>query len=104
MATSIMFGGSAAADPAPPSDISVTSLHRTWSCSVPAGYTWSQIRSNSSCASRYQYYLLDGVNYNLTGMWACYPPQGYTFTQSRVGNNCAVSPGQSPYEYLLARI
>jgi len=99
-ATSIMVGGSASAES--PSDVGAMTLHHTWSCSVPGGYTWSQVRQASSCG--FEYYLLDGVTYNLTGQWACNPPTGYTFTQSRTGSNCAVSSGQSPYEYRLAKL
>lgn len=96
-AVTIVTGG-----PAATAEVGVQTLHHTWSCSVPGGYTWSQVRSGSSCA--YEYYLLDGVTYDLTGQWACNPPSGYTFTQSRTGSNCAVASGQSPYEYRLAKL
>jgi hypothetical protein len=108
---SIVTGGSAAASARPVAspvavgqDVGVSSLHRTWACAVPSGYTWSSVRANPNCASRYEYFLLDAVNYNLTGVWACWIPSGHTYTASRQGSNCAASPGASPYEYRLARL
>lgn len=107
---SIMTGGSAAAATQPVAsphaavqDVGVASLHRTWACTVPSGYTWSSVRRNPNCGG-YEYFLLDAVNYNLTGVWACGIPSGYTYTASRQGSNCAASPGASPYEYRLAKL
>jgi hypothetical protein len=97
IAASIVTGSAAAAQ-----DVGVAS-HRTWACSVPAGYTWSSVRANSNCGG-YEYFLLDAVNVNLTGTWACAIPGNYTYTASRQGSNCAASPGASPWEYRLARI
>jgi hypothetical protein len=78
--------------------------HRTWACTVPSGYTWSSVRVNPNCGFRYEYFLLDAVNVNLTGVWACAIPSGYTYTASRQGSNCSASPGSSPYEYRLAKV
>jgi hypothetical protein len=78
--------------------------HRVWACSVPAGHTWSSVRVNTNCGQRYEYFLLDAVNYDLTGTWACAIPSGYTYTSSRQGTNCAASSGASPYEYRLAKL
>jgi hypothetical protein len=106
---SIVIGGSAAvaqpvASPhAAVQEAGVSSLHRTWACTVPSGYTWSSVRINPNCGFRYEYFLLDAVNYNLTGVWACAIPSGYTYTAARQGSNCKASPGASPYEYQLAR-
>lgn len=80
----------------------ISSLHRSWACDVPSGYTFSAVRINTRCAWRYEYYLLDGVNYDLTGTYACYIPSGYTYTASRLGNNCSTSG--SSYEYRLAKV
>lgn len=101
-AASIVAGASAAS--AQSADAGVASLHRTWSCMVPGGYTWSSVRSQPSCASRYEYFLLDAVNVNLTGQWACWIPSGYSYTSSRQGINCSASPGSSPYEYRLVKL
>ena len=108
IAASIVIGGSAAQAVASPhvavQDVGFAGGHRTWACTVPSGYTWSSVRASSSCAGNYEYFLLDAVNVNLTGVWACGIPSGYTYTASRQGSNCAASPGSSPYEYRLARI
>ncbi|ALG06967.1 hypothetical protein [Kibdelosporangium phytohabitans] len=101
VATTIV-AATAIAAPAAAGDVHVNS-HRTWACSVPSGYTWSSVRINTNCAFRYEYFLLDAVNYNLTGVWACTIPSGYTYTSSRQGTNCSASPGSSPYEYRLAK-
>ena len=109
IATSIVVGGSAAAarttdsSTAAAQDVGVAS-HRTWACTVPSGYTWSSVRANPNCGFRYEYFLLDAVNVNLTGVWACAIPSGYTYTASRQGSNCSASPGSSPYEYRLAKV
>jgi hypothetical protein len=100
LTASILTGGAAAAA----HDVGTASLHRSWACTVPSGYTWSSVRVNPNCGFRYEYFLLDGVNYNLTGVWACGIPSGYTYTSSRQGTNCSASPGSSSYEYRLARI
>lgn len=108
IAASFVIGGSAAAQAVASPQVAVQDVgiasHRTWACTVPSGYTWSSVRASSSCASNYQYFLLDAVNVNLTGVWACGIPSGYTYTASRQGTNCAASPGASPYEYRLARV
>jgi hypothetical protein len=108
---SIVAGGAAAATAqsvasqhAAVQEVGAASLHRTWACTVPSGYTWSSVRSNPNCGFRYEYFLLDAVNYNLTGVWACGIPSGYTYTSVRQGSNCSASPGSSPYEYRLARL
>lgn len=102
---SIVAGGAAAATAQPVAgDVGTASLHRSWACTVPSGYTWSSVRSNPNCGFRYEYFLLDAVNYNLTGVWACGVPSGYTYTSARQGSNCSASPGSSPYEYRLARL
>lgn len=107
---SIVAGGAAAATAQPAAsqhavqDVGAASLHRSWACTVPSGYTWSSVRSNPNCGFRYEYFLLDSVNYNLTGVWACGVPSGYTYTSVRQGSNCSASPGSSPYEYRLARL
>ncbi|MCS7481955.1 hypothetical protein ACFFQW_02440 [Umezawaea endophytica] len=109
IAASIVIGGSTAAaqqttsSPAAVQEVGIAS-HRTWACTVPAGYTWSSVRVNTNCAFRYEYFLLDAVNVNLTGVWACGIPSGYTYTASRQGSNCSASPGSSPYEYRLAKV
>lgn len=102
---SIVAGGAAAATAQPvAAEVGTASLHRSWACTVPSGYTWSSVRSNPNCGFRYEYFLLDAVNYNLTGVWACGIPSGYTYTSARQGSNCSASPGSSPYEYRLARL
>ncbi|MET0236227.1 MAG: hypothetical protein ABW224_16395 [Kibdelosporangium sp.] len=105
---SIVIGGPAAARPAASSQVAVQEVgvasHRTWACTVPSGYTWSAVRANSNCGFRYEYFLLDAVNVNLTGQWACAIPSGYSYTASRQGTNCSASPGSSPYEYRLTRL
>ncbi|MFD7660948.1 hypothetical protein ACFV4N_43845, partial [Actinosynnema sp. NPDC059797] len=63
---------------------------------------YSSVRINTNCAWRYEYYLLDAVNYDLTGTYACSIPSGYTYTASRLGSNCSTSG--SSYEYRLARV
>ncbi|ONI89953.1 hypothetical protein ALI22I_13580 [Saccharothrix sp. ALI-22-I] len=80
----------------------ISSLHRSWACDVPAGYTYSTVRINTRCAWRYEYYLLDAVNYDLTGTYACWIPSGYTYTASRLWSNC--STNGSSYEYRLAKL
>ncbi len=80
----------------------ISSVHRSWACDVPSGHTWSAVRINTRCAWRYEYYLLDGVNYDLTGTYACQIPSGYTYTASRLGNNCSTSG--SSYEYRLTKV
>jgi hypothetical protein len=101
---SILAGGAAATAQPVAGDVGTASLHRSWACTVPSGYTWSSVRSNPNCGFRYEYFLLDSVNYNLTGVWACGVPSGYTYTSARQGSNCSASPGSSPYEYRLARL
>ncbi|MFC6092702.1 hypothetical protein [Saccharothrix lopnurensis] len=83
-------------------DVGVTRVHRAWACDIPAGHTYSSVRINTRCAWRYEYYLLDAVNYNLTGTYACSIPSGYTYTASQLGNNCSTSG--SSYEYRLLRL
>lgn len=109
IAASIVVGGpAAAAQPVASSQIAVQEVgvasHRTWACTVPSGYTWSAVRVNPNCGFRYEYFLLDAVNVNLTGLWACAIPSGYSYTASRQGSNCSASPGSSPYEYRLVRL
>src|SRR5262249_47998022 len=105
LAASVVVGGStAAAQPVTAHEVGVASLHRTWNCVVPSGYIWSSVRSQPSCGSRYESFLLDAVNNNLTGQWACAIPGGYSYTASRQGINCSASPGSSPYEYRLVRL
>ncbi|MBP2324924.1 hypothetical protein JOF56_005309 [Kibdelosporangium banguiense] len=110
VAASIVTGGSAAAAQPVASpqvavqDVGVAASHRTWACTVPSGYTWSAVRANPNCGFRYEYFLLDAVNVNLTGLWACAIPSGYSYTASRQGTNCSASPGSSPYEYRLVRL
>lgn len=101
--------GRSAADAQPSGSIEVSGpetgvsrVHRTWACDVPSGFTWSSVRINTRCAWRYEYYLLDPVNYNLTGTYACNIPSGYTYTSSRQGSNCSTSG--SSYEYRLAKV
>ncbi|CCH31767.1 hypothetical protein ABZ816_25525 [Actinosynnema sp. NPDC047251] len=104
VAASVVAGNSAAAAQAggPTADgVGTSGLHRSWACSPPAGFTWSAVRINTNCAWRFEYYLLDPVNYNLTGVYACNIPSGYTYTASRQGNNCSTSG--SSYEYRLAK-
>jgi hypothetical protein len=106
---SIVIGGpAAAAQPVASPHVAVQQAginsHRTWACTVPSGYTWSAVRVNPNCGFRYEYFLLDAVNVNLTGQWACAIPSGYSYTASRQGSNCSASPGSSPYEYRLVRI
>jgi hypothetical protein len=109
IAASIVTGGSAAAaQPVASPQVAVQEVgvasHRTWACTVPSGYTWSAVRANPNCGFRYEYFLLDAVNVNLTGLWACAIPSGYSYTASRQGTNCSASPGSSPYEYRLVRL
>ncbi|MEU4805460.1 hypothetical protein [Actinosynnema sp. NPDC023587] len=106
-ALAVTTGPAVAAQPGPPAlssgnDIGSSGLHRSWACDVPSGFTWSAVRTNTNCAWRHEYYLLDPVNYNLTGTYACNIPSGYTYTASRQGNNCSASG--SGYEYRLAKV
>ncbi|MCE7010915.1 hypothetical protein LWC34_50150 [Kibdelosporangium philippinense] len=106
VAAALVLGGPAvaSAQPATAEQVGVASLHRTWNCVVPGGYVWSAVRSKPSCGSRYEYFLLDAVNVNLTGQWACAIPSGYSYTSSRQGINCSASPGSSAYEYRLVKV
>ncbi|WNV85452.1 hypothetical protein [Umezawaea sp. Da 62-37] len=85
-------------------EVGVNGLHRTWSCLVPSGFTWSAVRYQSACGFSYEYFLLDAVNVNLTGLWACGVPSGYSYSSARQGSNCSASSGSSPYEYLLVKV
>ncbi|GAB2885096.1 hypothetical protein [Streptomyces mayteni] len=53
-----------------------------WSCTIPAGYTYTQVQSTLSCSSTGfspQYYVVLPSD----GLWACTIPAGYTFTATQ---------------------
>lgn len=88
---------------AQPTGPGIASLHGSWSCTIPPGYTYQQERRTTRCGIHaYEYYLLDYVNYNLTGYIACQVPPGYTYTQERLSVSCAAG-GFRSYEYRLQK-
>ncbi|GAA3849951.1 hypothetical protein GCM10022243_14810 [Saccharothrix violaceirubra] len=85
-------------------EVRTASLHGTYACSVPPGYTYARLRDNMACGgvpTSVEYLLLDYVRYDLTGTAACEVPAGLTYTASRTNVACPLK-GFYNLEFVLA--